>query len=162
MSELGVFVPNFSWVRAGELAGSGQPARDQWPLAPQAYAAIRAEGVDTVVSLLERAPPVDVIEAAGLRSVHFPIGDLGTPRDVDAFGSLVDSVHARASAGHPALVHCWAGVGRCGMFLATYLTRHGGLAPDAAVREVRRLRPGSLETFDQVAVVHALGRSGGA
>jgi hypothetical protein len=46
------------------------------------------------------------------------------------------------------------------MFLATYLARHEGVAPMDAVRQIRRLRPGSIETSDQVAVVLELGGVG--
>ena len=42
-------------------------------------------------------------------------------------------------------VHCGAGMGRTGTFLAAYLVSQGMTAHDA-IAEVRRLRPGSIET----------------
>lgn len=160
MTDLETLVPNFSWVLPGRLAGSGMPARGQGALAGDAYVGLYENGLRTIASLLERPSPSAALEAAGLVSLHFPIGDFGTPRDPQAFAAFVDAVHAEVLAGRPTLVHCWAGIGRCGMFLATYLARHEGVAPMDAVRRIRRLRPGSIETSDQVAVVLELGGVG--
>jgi atypical dual specificity phosphatase len=43
------------------------------------------------------------------------------------------------------LVHCLAGMGRTGMVLAAYMIREKGMSADEALREVKRLRPGSLK-----------------
>lgn len=147
------FIPNFSWVLPGRLAASGLPARGTSWEAPRAYAQLHAVGIRVVASLLESPQPVSVIEGAGLLGLNFPIGDFGTPRDPQAFGRFVDAVHAHIEAGRPALVHCYAGIGRAGMFVASYLARHGGLTAEEAVGRVRALRPGSIETPGQVQIV---------
>ncbi len=149
-------LPNFSWVLPGVLAAGGMPARNEPDDEVAAYLALHERGVRVVACLLETPPPRAAIVAAGLVPLHFPIGDYGTPRDVAAFGAFVDEVHARIVEGRPAFVHCWAGVGRAGMFAATYLARHGGVAGDAAIAEVRRLRPGSVQTSAQAQIVHQL------
>ncbi|MSP72613.1 MAG: hypothetical protein EXR76_10625 [Myxococcales bacterium] len=157
------FVPNFSWVLSGRLAGSGMPARGSKIFVKAAYEGLAAEGVRLVVSLLGE-PPAGYIQRAiteaGLDSLHFPIVDLGTPQDVEAFAALIDQVHERITEGTPTLVHCYAGIGRAGMFLAAYLARHGGFGPDAAIAELRRLRPSSIETHGQVDIIRRLAKGG--
>lgn len=46
-------------------------------------------------------------------------------------------------------VHCILGLGRTGTMLACYLVKDKGLAPADAIAEIRRLRPGSIETYEQ-------------
>lgn len=149
-------VPNFSWVLPGRLAASGMPARGLSHEAARVYLDLHRAGVRVVASLLETAPPLPALHAAGLTSLHFPIGDFGTPRNLDAFGAFVDQVAAYVRAGQPALAHCYAGIGRAGMFTACYLARIEGYAPEAAIAEVRRRRPGSIETHGQMEIVRRL------
>ena len=58
------------------------------------------------------------------------------------------------SRGKKVLVHCNAGIGRTGAILACFLV-YNGAEPDEAVGEVRDQRPMSLETREQVEMVHA-------
>jgi protein-tyrosine phosphatase len=151
-----LLVPNFGWVLPGALAGSGLPGRGLGVKAAPAYGLIREAGVDFVLSLLETPPPWALLERAGLTGAHFPIPDHGTPADPAAFAACVDDVHARIAAGQVALVHCFAGIGRTGLFLAAYLARHEGLSADEAVAELRRLRPRSIETPAQLRALAAV------
>lgn len=151
-------LPGFSWVVPDRLAASGQPARGRPLHEVEAYVELWSLGVRAVLSLLEIPPPVGVIEEAGLKSLHFPVRDLRAPSDVAGFARVVDEMNELIKGGMPVLVHCYAGIGRTGMCLATWFARHGGLTPQQAAREVRRLRPMSIETAGQMAVVNALSR----
>ncbi len=52
------------------------------------------------------------------------------------------------------LVHCSSGYGRSGTMAACYLVAEGR-SPEEAIREMRRLRPGAIETDEQEAMVRA-------
>jgi len=143
---------NFSWIRAGKVAGMGMPYANAWD-------ALRQEGIGAVLTLTERAPVGDP-EAAGLRKLHVPLVDFGTPslEDLDRCVTWIDE---QLAEGRAVVVHCFAGLGRTGTVLAAWLVREG-LKPEAAVAEIRRLRPGSLETGGQVDAVRRFAAEGQA
>jgi atypical dual specificity phosphatase len=65
----------------------------------------------------------------------------------------------RANAdGLGVVVHCGAGIGRTGTFLACALVAQGA-PPEEAIARVRRLRPASIETSPQEDVVWRFGRT---
>jgi atypical dual specificity phosphatase len=139
---------NFGWVRPGLLAGMGCPTVDTWAL-------VKAEGVRAVLSLTE-SPPSHDPRPHGLDWLHVPIQDFGTPSDDDLL-RCTTWVDARLREQKPVVVHCFAGIGRTGTVLAAVLVAQGARA-DEAITEVRRARPGSLETVGQVGAVHRLAR----
>ena len=139
---------NFSWIRDGELAGMAYPDAAAWPLLVE-------EGIGAVVSLTGRRPPGDP-EAAGLAVLHAPIPDFGIPSDADLRRTL-RFIKQHVDDGRGVVVHCRAGQGRTGLVLAAYLVYEGMSAKDAIDR-VRTLRPGSIETREQLELVERLAR----
>ena len=140
---------NFSWIRDGELAGMAYPDAAAWPL-------LAEEGIGAVVSLTGRSPPGDP-EAAGLDLLHAPIPDFGIPSDADLRHTL-RFIKKHIEDGCGVVVHCRAGQGRTGLVLAAYLVYEGMSATDAIDR-VRTLRPGSIETREQLELVKRLARA---
>ena len=54
-------------------------------------------------------------------------------------------------------VHCTAGLGRTGTILAAFLVSQG-LSAERALERIRKLRPGSVETSEQVQAIEEFAR----
>ncbi|XP_074931171.1 dual specificity protein phosphatase 23 isoform X3 [Phalacrocorax aristotelis] len=68
------------------------------------------------------------------------------PSPIQSFLQLVEEANARREA---VAVHCLLGHGRTGTMLACYLAKAQKMSGGDAIREIRRLRPGSIETREQ-------------
>ena len=112
--------------------------------------ALRKEGVTAVVSLTLR--PALPEPPPGLRVLHVPVPDMTAPSQEQLLRA-VRFLREEVAAGGAVAVHCFAGIGRTGTVLAAWLVSEGR-EPDAAVAELRELRPGSLETLEQEHAVH--------
>ena len=150
-----VMLPNFGWLVEGRLAGVGRPT------GADALATLHALGVRALLSLSEEPLDAALLAAVGLRAEHLPVVDYTAPTiaQVERAIAVIDGF---LDEGVPIAVHCAAGLGRTGTILACYLVRQG-LTADDAMREVRALRPGSIETPEQEAIVaeyeRAVGRA---
>lgn len=87
----------------------------------------------------------------GIEFVHSPIGDFRVPTHEQAH-ELTDMILKDAREGKSILIHCMGGLGRTGTVAACTLVRYG-LKPDEAIAIVRKIRPGTLETDEQVGFV---------
>lgn len=107
---------------------------------------------------LERLQVAGLGEAVRNRHMewlHLPIRDRGVP---DAAFEAVwveagESLRARLRSGFNVLIHCMGGLGRAGTIAARLLVELGW-APGEAIRAVRKVRPGALETDEQEDLVH--------
>lgn len=88
-------------------------------------------------------------------SVHLPIRDRGVPDAAfeAAWEHVGESLRDRLRSGFNVLVHCMGGLGRAGT-IASRLLVELGWTPSDAIREVRRVRPGAIETDEQDDFVH--------
>ena len=134
---------NFSWIRPGKVAGMAYPYGAPWGV-------LRDEGVGAVLTLTEHPLETDPTEA-GFATLHIPLIDFGTP-NLDDLERAVQWIEQQIEDGRPVAVHCMAGIGRTSTVLAAWLTRQG-LDPDEAIRVLREMRPGSVETGGQVDAV---------
>ncbi len=145
--------PNgFTWVDPPLLAAMSQPG------SAAEYEWLREQGVQLVISLCEDPPPRTWLNEAGLFSMHLPVEDMHPPsqKQIELCLSAIEKAQANGLA---AAIHCGAGLGRTGTMLACYFVKKGMTAP-AAVAHVRRLRPGSIETPEQVEAVAEFARHG--
>lgn len=108
---------------------------------------LRNHGIGAIVSLTDTPLPAEVIAARGFVYLHEPVADFTapTPAQLDRILEFIDRQEA---AGRMVLVHCGAGLGRSGTVAAVYLVKRGS-DPQAAIRQVREVRPFAIETREQ-------------
>ncbi|MDR4508834.1 MAG: dual specificity protein phosphatase family protein [Candidatus Brocadiaceae bacterium] len=133
---------NFSWLIQGEIAGMAKPIA-----LAEDLEFLKNEGIDAIVSLTEYPLHIALLEEFGFNSKHIPIVDLSPPT-LTQIEEFVTYVAKMISSGKRVVVHCDAGIGRTGTMLACYLVCKGYNA-ETAIEEVRKKRPGSVETVEQ-------------
>jgi atypical dual specificity phosphatase len=140
----------FSWIDKPLLAALARPD------SPEDLAWLRSQGIEVLVSLTEERPRRDWVEQANLLVFHEPLEDMEAPTQ-DQLDRCVSAIERATEHQMGVAVHCGAGLGRTGTVLAAYLVAKGQSAANA-IAKVRRLRPGSVETEDQVAAVELFAR----
>jgi hypothetical protein len=143
-----VFVLPLYWIRGfteGHLAIMPAPKPEDLERAILHW---KEEGVDIVVSLLERAEVPGLVEAEGglcdevdLEFLWFPIRDGSVPPSMDAFNALITRLGDAVATGKSVAIHCRAGIGRSALVAAgvlNYLHVDTGAALDM-VAEARKL-----------------------
>ncbi len=142
---------NFGWLINDKIAGFGyasginyQWERDDNELVTD-IESLSAVGIQALVSLTEH--PLQECVSEKFTYLHLPIEDMHPPtyNDIVLF---IDFTKKMESQKKSLGVHCHAGLGRTGTMLACYLV-YKGESPQAAIEQVRRKRPGSIETLDQ-------------
>ena len=138
---------NFGWVLDNELAGS------QGPVSMQDLFFLYQQGVRAVIRMEERTIPADTGGHLDIVDMYVPVRDF-TPPDQDQIDRMIEFIDEQAvQNSRPVVVSCYAGIGRTGTVLGCYLVSRGS-TPSDAIDEVRRLRPGSIQTPEQEAAVH--------
>ncbi|MEI6232990.1 MAG: dual specificity protein phosphatase 23 [Planctomycetota bacterium] len=136
---------NFSFVIENVLAGMERPG--SFARLREDFEFLKDEKISAIVSLTETPLERAFVEEFGFRYLHLPITDFTPPSiaQIDAFILFLKKAEADSLA---TVVHCGAGMGRTGTMLACALVTRGRSA-DAAIEQVRELRPHSIETAEQ-------------
>ena len=133
---------NFSWLIQDEIAGMARPMSIVADLE-----FLKDIGIEAIVSLTEFPLHKTLIEEFAFEYKHIPITDLSSPtqEQIEEFISFANNL---IFSKKKIVVHCDAGIGRTGTMLACYLVSKGYSAK-RAISEVRKKRPGSIETREQ-------------
>ena len=86
------------------------------------------------------------------RYLNLPIRDFSVPTR-DALVATLDEIDTELEAGGIVYVHCWAGCGRTGVVVGSWLVRHGADPNDALQRIADARGLGCPQTLEQRLVV---------
>ena len=124
--------------------------------------AIATWGAKLVLTLVEPAELLELkvpqlgheIRRRGIEWHHLPIADYSVPTKAfeDQWATQGREIREMLRNGDDVLVHCKGGLGRAGMMAARLLAELG-MDPEAAIRAVRHVRKGAIETPSQLALV---------
>jgi protein-tyrosine phosphatase len=127
-----------------------------YDLHSEVYDRFRAEQIAVVVLL---ASDEECLQKAGrnlralyleegFRVLYLPIPDFGVPTKADLERAVQHTI-AYVQAGQHIAIHCSAGIGRTGLFMAYLAKRVLGVSGEEALQWVRHYIPRAVETPEQ-------------
>ncbi len=143
-----IILPHFTWILENRLASM------PFPLTEDAYVVLQQIGIKVIINLTEYLDDTPLLSAFSV--YHIQIASFKEwghkPPTFQQMQQAVSIIQTSLKSNQPILVHCVHGLGRTGTIIAGYLTTCGFTA-QGAIDHVRKLRPGSIETEEQEAII---------
>ena len=145
---------NFSWVIGNKLAGSGTP------MTLEQYRWLIKNNIRSIVTVREFPLPEKWLfdsekDTSIKEDYRFEyVKDYGVPT-LEKLDSIIDYIDYKImKENKPLLVHCAAGKGRTGTILAAYLLKQRNISSIDAIKKIRIIRPGSIQSKIQEETIH--------
>jgi len=137
----------------GKLYRSSMPFSSMFDGEAAIFSDYLALGVEAVVVLNEAAEIqryagrdlISFYQANGMRALHTPIADFTAPQP-GVWNKALREVEELLKSGKTLAMHCHAGIGRTGMFIACLAQDLLGLKGEESISWVRRYIPSAVET----------------
>lgn len=133
----------FSWVVEDMIAGMERPGLFYDLEEDLDY--LRAMGIEAIVNLEEEEHFRDY---SRFTVKHIPVDDFGAPELRD-FEQFVEFTESQVKSNRRVAVHCYAGMGRTNLMIASFLMHHLKIGPVTALETVKLKRPLYLVTVGQ-------------
>jgi len=137
-------------IEPGRLIAGRHPAALGSENAGDEVDDLLAAGVTLFLDLTQEGElePYSALIGSRARYVNRPIPDFSVP-DLAELVATLDEIDDELAAGGLVYVHCWAGCGRTGVVVGTWLVRHG-VDPQEALRLIAETRGlGCPQTIEQ-------------
>lgn len=137
-------------IEPGRLIAGRHPCAVSPTEAEDAVRRLAEEGVTLFVDLTQQGElePYAAHVGPPARYVSRPIRDFSIPTRAELV-AILDEIDAELDAGGVVYVHCWAGCGRTGIVVGTWLVRHGADPGDALRRIADARGRGCPQTLEQ-------------
>jgi protein-tyrosine phosphatase len=137
-------------IEPGRLIAGRHPCASGPENAPAEVRELAHDGVTLFLDLTqdgELEPYASLVEPPA-RYLSRSIGDFSIPTRDELIATL-DEIDAELAAGGLVYVHCWAGCGRTGVVVGSWLVRHGADPQDALRRIADARGSGCPQTLEQ-------------
>lgn len=152
---------NFGYAIEGKLYGMGFPKGD---LEQNDVDFLKQNGIQGVLSLTGEKIEMNkkLLQKNKFQYLHLPIKDFGVPsiKEIESAIKFIEDVN---NQGNSVVVNCWAGCGRTGTVIACYMiykehknkiiTENNEKIYQKKILELRKIRPRSVETKNQVSFI---------
>lgn len=139
---------NFSWIVENFLAAS------EYPDSEEKFKFLKENKIRSIITLSEKKLPDYLIEKYKIRYLYLPVKDFDVPK-LEQVKKFIYWINLMESWEIPTLIHCDAGIGRTGTFIAIYFLLKG-YSPRESIELLKRKRNFGIETLKQEAFIYEI------
>ncbi|XP_045461790.1 dual specificity protein phosphatase 23-like [Harmonia axyridis] len=133
---------NFSWIDQNKLAAMACPSSEA------NYQFLGEQGIHHILTLSPENIPRKLKKYWNLGWSRIDIEEFEAP-SIDNILEFLDLCKKCRGCNQAIAIHCRMGRGRTGVMAACYLVHFLELTPERAITNIRLMRPGSIETYEQ-------------